>query len=416
LEDLTITPKETKYGKGEPFYLFDVEIEQALLPFSYAYYHAEKLSLPEYPNENIEFKKTENPYTFTGTLNDIQEGVKREVFEILNRTHSILISLFCGAGKTCLATFLASKLHYPTCILSHRVTIIDQWKYSIGKFCPKAKVQVLTTKNKMKEGMDFYIMNTSSVAKRKRSDFKDIGVLIIDEAHTICTPGMSQSLFSFCPKYLIGLTATPKRSDEMDKLLDIYFGPDIISRKLYRPFNVYLVPTNFSPKSKTNKSGDLDWTDIMKQQTESPERNQIILNMILYFKTRTFLVLCKRKTQTNFLFSELKKRGEDVDMFVASAKKFNYDSRILISTYAKTSVGFDHPHLNALIIASDIEEGIEQTLGRVAARSSITPMVLELRDKFRPFTKHLGTRIKCYERTGGEMKPIGNAFPEFNLK
>lgn len=408
LSDLTIFPKETKYGKREPMYLYDIDDTNQFLflPFSYSYHHATSLSLPSYPNDDREFSKSSTPYSFQGTLNDIQTLIRKETFSILNRTRSLLISLHCGAGKTAYAIYLASKLHYPTCILAHRVTILHQWKYSIEKFTPQATVQILTSKNKLHPNMDFYIINTSSVEKRPKSDFRHIGVLIVDEAHTICTPGMAKSLYSFFPKYLIGLTATPLRSDHMNQLLDIYFGPDIIRKTLWRPFNVYTIDTTFCPKPKLSKTGDLDWNEVLNQQCTHSDRNHLILSILCYFSTRVFLVLCKRKQQTSFLYSELKRMGEDVDVFVASAKKFNYESRILLSTYSKTSTGFDHTRLNALIIASDIEENIEQSLGRVASRSSITPIVFELNDKFRPLWKHMNTRFSCYSHSGGRMVSI----------
>ena len=37
-------------------------------------------------------------------------------------------------------------------------------------------------------------------------------------------------------------------------------------------------------------------------------------------------------------------------------KYFNYSSRILVATVQKAGVGFDHPKLDSLIIASDVQE------------------------------------------------------------
>ena len=69
------------------------------------------------------------------------------------------------------------------------------------------------------------------------------------------------------------------------------------------------------------------------------ERNKKLVDIIRYFKTRNFLVLCKRIDQASIIKKMLKDKGEDVDIFTGTSRKFNRDSRILISTYSKTGVG-----------------------------------------------------------------------------
>lgn len=420
ISDLTIDYQETEFGRKPSFYLYEIDetpfYKNVYVPFSYYYHYLSNID-KKIKESKKEYPKSASDYTFVGTLTEKQELVKEEVFEILNRTKSIILSFHCGFGKTIFSIYITSLLKYKACILAHRVNLIDQWYYSIKKVCPLANIQILDTKCKIDSSNDFFIINSLNVSKRSKEDFKDIGILIIDEAHTICTENLSKGLFHFQPKYLIGLTATPYRTDGMSIILEHFFGPEIIERKLRRPFNVYVLktgkdgPVKIQSETKVNKMGKLDWNSVLKSQCLNEKRNNIIVNIINFFKTRNILVLCKLVEQSKYILNKLKEKGEDVDMFVSTQKKFNHDSRILISTFSKTGVGFDHPKLDMLIIASDVEEGIEQYVGRIFRRQDTTPIIIDILDDFRPLYNHYLTRRKLYLETGAEINDYIKIFP-----
>jgi superfamily II DNA or RNA helicase len=432
ISDLTIEYQETKFGRKPSFHLFEIDetpfYKNIYVPFSYYYHYLSSLSKKYNINnlkesvikenkENKEYPKSITNYSFIGNLTEKQELVKEEVFETLNRTKSIILSFHCGFGKTIFSIYITSLLKYKACVLAHRVNLIDQWYYSIKKVCPESKIQILDTKCSIDKTNDFYIINSLNVTKRSKDDFKDIGILIVDEAHTICTENLAKGLFHFQPKYFIGLTATPYRNDGMSIILEHFFGPEIIERKLKRPFNVYVLktgkngPVNIESEIKQNKMGDLDWNSVLKSQCLNNKRNKMIVNIIKFFKTRNILVLCKLVEQSKYILSLLKEYGENVDMFVSTQKKFNHDSRILISTFSKTGVGFDHPKLDMLIIASDVEEGIEQYVGRIFRRQDTTPIIIDILDEFRPLYNHYLTRRKLYLETGAEINDYKKYFP-----
>ena len=416
IKDLTIDYQESEFGRKPSFHLFEIEetniLKNVCVPFSYYYQNlSNQNNCTKFPNQNIKFPKNENGYSFVGSLTEKQELVKDEVFETLNRTHSIILSFHCGFGKTIFSIFLTSLLKYKACVLAHRINLIDQWYYSIKKVCPEAKIQILDTKKPIDPSVDFYIMNSSNVTKRSKDDFKNIGILIVDEAHTICTENLSKGLFWFKPKYLIGLTATPYRTDGMSTILELFFGPEIIERKLRRPFNVYVLKTKIVHEPKSNKMGKLDWNSVLKSQCLNINRNKMIVNIVRYFNNRNILILCKLVEQSKMILQMLKQLDQHADMFVSTQKKFDYDCRILISTYSKTGVGFDHPKLDMLIIASDVEEGIEQYVGRIFRRQDTTPIIIDILDDFRPLYNHYLTRRKLYLDTGAEINDLKKCFP-----
>ena len=93
-----------------------------------------------------------------------------------------------------------------------------------------------------------------------------------------------KSLFYSTPRYLIGLSSTPHRSDGMDVLLDLYFGKDKILRKLHRKHTVYRVNTGLQFESKQTRDGKLDWNSIIEAQSNDEKRNEMIIQVILKHK------------------------------------------------------------------------------------------------------------------------------------
>ena len=100
----------------------------------------------------------------------------------------------------------------------------------------------------------------------------------------------------------------------------------------------------------------------------------------------------------------MRESGESVTSFTGSKQKYNCDSRILIATISKAGVGFDHPKMDTLILASDVEEYFIQYLGRVFRREDVHPIIFDLVDNFNSLKRHYYTRKKVYESSGGEIK------------
>ena len=427
-KDLHIKPivKEAGFGNksfpkasAKPVEAFDQFVDgginKAVLPFSYYFQNLESIQRIESECESREFE-------FVGNLLPRQIEVKKEVIEILNRTGSVVLSLHTGFGKTVMAIYLASKVKMRTVILCHRSIIIDQWVQSIKKYIPTAKVCVLgekLTKKALKErdydetNCDFLICNVINVDKRTREFYASFGLLIIDEIHTICTTSFSKSLLYIFPEYVIGLSATPFRTDGMDRIIELFCGPEIVYRKLYRPFNVYKVNTNFKPNSETNISGTLDWNSVLEDQASNTERNTLIVNICRYFLSRTILVLVKRKEHAAILRNMLAAKGEDVDVFTGDSKECNYTSRILIATYSIAGVGFDHSKLDLMIGAADVLENFTQYIGRIFRRDDVSAIYIDLIDEMSTIKKHSMERLKICKELGGEVKAFSKSFPDF---
>lgn len=267
-------------------------------------------------------------------------------------------------------------------------------------------------------------MNIDSVHKKEHGFFDDIGVLVVDEAHLSLSPGRIRSYQHFYPKYLICLTATPfERSDKIDEeAFNLYLGKKSrVFRSLYREHFVYKYDTGIKGKVKLNKMGNLDWNDMIEKQCHNEQRNDLIVKVLCFFKDINFIVLCKRVHQAKYLYEKLLELGENVDKYTGENKYFNFNSRILISSFQKSGVGFSWlpcdkegiPLDMGLLVASDVSAYFAQYLGR-CMRSDKSPIVIDFVDDFSTFHKHWMTRREVYERTGGIIKNFKKEFPSID--
>ena len=398
---LSFAKKQTKYNKFQPReyirpYSFDND-ENIYIPF----YFGRKNLTNNYRRSRNDFPKIKT--IFSGKLRPLQKIVKKEALKLLNIQGCCLISLYTGAGKTITSIFLATKIGLPCLIIVHRLVLIKQWKESIEKVCKNPKIQILTAKSKLKENMDFYIINAINATKKNFDTFKSIGTLIADEVHVMATEKLSQAFYYIQPRYCLGLSATPYRSDGMDELLFSYFGNKQVHRKLNREHYVFKVKTGFVPEYEIGSSGKMDWNSVLQSQTSNINRNEIIINIVKMFRDRNFLILSKRVDQVKYLLNRLTEEGEDVTSLVGIKKYFNYSSRILVATVQKAGVGFDHPKLDSLIIASDVKEYFIQYLGRVFRVEDNIPVIFDLLDDFNVLKSHYYTRRKVYLSHGGKV-------------
>lgn len=321
----------------------------------------------------------------------------------IDGNHRFLLGDFTVTHNTICAVHMAAGIGFRTLIIVNKIVLMKQWEESILKFCPKAVVHRVTAKSPKKPG-DFYIMNAQNVEKKGKDFFSDVGLVIVDEAHMIMAETLSRSLQHVYPRYLIGLTATPYRPDGLNILLQLYFGRHKIIRKLYRKHIVYKVDTGFIPKVERTLQGRVNWGSILDQQANCEARNELIINIIESHPDRNFLVLVKRISQGKYLIADLEKRGVSVTNLIGSNQEFESSARVLIGTCQKVGTGFDHPKLNTLILAADIQEYFIQYLGRIFRVKDSEPIVFDLVDSNGILRKHFATRQRVYREHGGVIK------------
>ena len=356
-------------------------------------------------------------------FNVIEKGVDNYYGFTITGNHRYLLGDFTVTHNTATAINIFSKIKLKTLVIVNRLELMSQWEKSINKFCPKAIVAQLKpgVKKKVdKDNVDIFIINAINIPK---FDLSEIGFVIIDELHLIITEVLSVGLMGLHPRYLLGLSATPYRTDGLDGMIDCYFGKERITRELKRQHTVYRVFTKIKPDFVMNKMGGIDWNSMLNSQSYNEERNEFIVSIVKHFKDRYFLLLVKRVDQGKMLCDLLLKEGIEYDSMLGKERYIESEKRVLVATSGKASVGFDCPKLNTLLLCCDFGNTTNgdtgghfvQILGRIMRRQDgPEPTVIDIVDDMSVLKKHWADRSKVYKRHSGVVKDFYKSFPEFD--
>ena len=138
-----------------------------------------------------------------------------------------LVVLPTGAGKTVLFAQLPimRKDSLPMLVLAHRSELLIQAKDKIEIINKDLSVGIEQAENKAGY-VDVVIASvptlgresSSRIEKYPKNYFKTI---VVDEAHHAAAPSYRRILDYFTPELLLGVTATPQRSDSV-RLIDVF--------------------------------------------------------------------------------------------------------------------------------------------------------------------------------------------------
>jgi superfamily II DNA or RNA helicase len=318
-------------------------------------------------NEKIDFN-----FSFLPKLRSEQE---RAVESVLSSDYSIVVAP-PGFGKTIIASRMIIERKVKTLILVHKTNLLEQW---IERLCEyfgidKKEIGILGKGKKTLNGY-FDIAMIQSI-KKKPEIFKGYSQLIIDESHHIPAVSFEIPIKLFMGKYIVGLSATPKRRDGMHHIMfhqcgDTVFNGESISIKS-RNHTLKIIPTNF-------ESLDDNFVGLLSEIYLDEERNKLIVDNILKLKDRKILILTDRIEHINILWHLLNEHNIDSAIIhgqvTAKVKKEFKEklkkSKIIISTSSYIGEGVDIDGLNAIILTMPIsfQGRLIQYLGRIGRQN-----------------------------------------------
>lgn len=429
IKEFRVTPKKTQFVTNpEPLFIFCVNQNEGKIyipmgvygdyirdpksskgsVFSESYekfpfYKHPKIKIP--PKFNLLTKETDP----LGRGRD-QDIVVKKALHKLNKYHTVFISCFTGFGKTKCAIYILLTLGYKAIILCHNDTIKGQWKDELLDSTENIKIQIISGNQSFKEDADVYIIGILKAKSLTREDVKHIGTVVIDEAHICTVTAFTCSLLKFQPKYLIGLSATPERSDGLQNLLSFYFGPKekFIIREEIKNFTVIKYTTKYTPEISYNHfQGEtvLAWSDMMTSIAEIKDRQIEIANIAINYNTHKIILICDRVAMAKSIYNYLTEKGESVVLFIENQKSWDKSKRILITSVQKGGVGLNDPSLNMLILAADMKN-VKQCEGRIRTTNNI---VVDIVDDYETFERHYSIREKWYLKRGATIEYSGTS-------
>jgi superfamily II DNA or RNA helicase len=328
-----------------------------------------------------------------------------------------IISVPCGYGKTVLALYLAAQLKVKTLVVVHKEFLLDQWKDRISEFIPDAKVGRLQSKVIKVENKDIVIgmLQSISMIDYDESVFDGFGMVIYDECHHLGAEVFSKALLKTNFKYLLGLSATPKRMDGLSKVFEWYLGDIVysIKKRDIETVDVKIIKfydnDNKYSKIVVNQLGKPCMPLMINNITTFPKRITLVMKEVQWCLEdgRKILLLSDRRDHLKILKTEIEKiEGYTSGFYLGGMKQKDLEETeaadIILGTFSMASEGFDCRFpLNTIILASP-KSSIEQSVGRILRQEEKhrkkVPLIIDINDDFSLFARQTQKRIKFYKK------------------
>ncbi|MDA2922854.1 DEAD/DEAH box helicase [Patescibacteria group bacterium AH-259-L07] len=347
---------------------------------------------------------------------------QKQALDHFDNTDSGVLVAPPGSGKTVMGLELIARKKQPALILTHRKQIYNQWVESIENFLgiPKKDIgQFAAVKKEIKYPITTAMAQTLARVESWESLTSAFGLLLVDECHHMPARMFRDVVTKFNTYYLYGLTATPKRKHNDEKLIYAYLGNIVheISRdykdrkrKTKKPegsqVDIITRETNLSLPFSAKTS---DFQTISKILTFDPVRNSLIYDDVTKEagQNNTCLILTERKEHVDILHFYLKRDFEVLTLTGdMTPKKRKQQERqiqegnfqILIATGQLFGEGSDISNLDCLFLVFpfSFEGKLIQYIGRIERGEDKIKKVYDYRDSSIEILEKLFKKRKRY--------------------
>lgn len=307
-------------------------------------------------------------HTKTVTFN-LRPEQNEAIKEIKKSDYSICVAP-PGFGKTLLGAKIFEIRACTTLIVVNKNMLLNQW---IERFVDyfgynKKDIGYLGKGfNKLNGQIDVATMQS---LKNDPKIIENYSFVIVDECHHIPALTFEQIIKSFKGKYILGLSATPNRKDELQPILFQQLGEISYEYKKKKTHTnkLQIIRTQFVSNAD-------NYATIINELCIDEDRNNLIVDIIKKNIDRKILLLTDRIEHINVLESLLQKDNIDyISVHGSLNKKEQVEKMNLVKTksliLATTSYfgeGIDFPHLNTILFATPISYygRLIQYLGRI---------------------------------------------------
>ncbi len=324
---------------------------------------------------------------FQGQLKPFQ---MQAVEQMLDRDFGTL-NAPTGSGKTVMGLYMIAKRRQPALIVVHTKELAFQWIEQIQRFLDIDETKIgLIGAGKKQVGLQVTVALVQSLYRCADSVSTEIGHLIVDECHRTPSRTFTEAVTEFDARFMLGLSATPFRRDNLSKLIfwhlgDIHHSIDkqnLIKEGHILKAKIVLRKTDFDPHHDPVNN----YSKMLLELTLDDDRNHLIAEDVVkeaqkgagiclvlsdrkrHCETLQALLRYKHHLKADLLTGELS--GDQRKAVLARVKEGTVP--VLIATGQLVGEGFDCPHLTSLFLATPIRFSgrVQQYLGRILRPSA----------------------------------------------
>lgn len=430
--DLTIKPIVCPgYGNEDttlPYKLFLENTDKIYVPY---YYGIKKFNGIPQKNKLLDPDIINLQFASNREMRPYQKEIISTYLSSARNIGGGIISVGCGRGKTVMGLKIIQELGYKSLILVHKEFLMNQWVERIKEYLPDAKIGYIQGKTLDIRDKDIVLAMVQSLSDpRKDNDyspeiFQGFGLLIVDECHHMAARQFVRALHKYTFKHTLGLSATPKRGDGLERVFKYYLG-EIVYRdseiqKTDEDKALDHIPnstvkiyhyTNDDPKYSKESLNFSKKPNIVAMKgniARCYKRTHFLLSFLpdLIKEGRTILILSSLRNHISQMYkmiNGMKIPDCTVGLYVGGMKQSDLDEsakcRVIIATFNMAEEAFDCKSLNTLIYATP-HKNIEQAVGRILreekSKRKIIPLIIDIYDMFSSFKRWNKIREKYYK-------------------
>ncbi|NML71689.1 DEAD/DEAH box helicase family protein [Chryseobacterium sp. RP-3-3] len=410
------------FGTERYFKLIEETENEVIIPRGYI---GKLLRFCKEQNFDFDFQdhrkqKEEVGFSFNATLRDHQNKV---IDSISKRDFGVIVAP-PGSGKTIIGLKIIADKKQPALIVVHRKQLLEQWQERVQAFIgiPKHDIGIIG-QGKAKIGKQITIATIQSLPKQIEQIQNQFGTILVDECHHIPAETFRNTIEKLETFYLYGLTATPFRKYNDDKLIFAFLGEiisEIASNEIESFRHAQIIVRNTNLDIPFNSKTD-NFETLSKILIHDSERNKLILNDIKteLSKGKRIAIITERKEHIDTLYLFLKQSYEVITLSgddSESNRKLKWQTlqqgnfQILITTGQYFGEGSDLSNISSLFLVYpfSFKGKLIQYIGRVQ-RSEIHPTIYDYRDIKIDYLNKLFLKRNTYYR---QIARQGSLFDE----
>jgi len=318
--------------------------------------------------------------TFNGVLRPDQQ----EALEAITKHDFGMLIAPTAFGKTVTAAAVIARREVSTLVIVHRADLMRQWQERLGSFVglDDQKIGLIGAGKKKPTGM-LDIAVIQSLARRDDLPelFSQYGQVIIDEAHHLTAATFEAVLKQANSRYVLGLSATPVRSNGHHPIIFMQSGPvrHIAKRPAHVPDQL-MVRVRHLPTPAIPPNASIQ--EVIRLLSVDADRNaRIVADATTALKNgRKVLLLTKRTEHLDLLHAQLahvefpcfmlhgRMKTKERQAIIKALAELPHDApHILLASAQLVGEGFDHAPLDTLILTLPISWAgtLQQYAGRL---------------------------------------------------